>query len=143
MIEVRRPRDEPELAQALELRRTVFVVEQGVSEAEEYDGRDDQAIHLVALEGARVIGTCRLLTDEGPRARLGRVAVSGDRRRRGVASALLTAAESAAAEAGARHIVLHAQTYALGLYETAGYRVRGAPFQEAGVEHVTMERDLA
>jgi predicted GNAT family N-acyltransferase len=37
---------------------------------------------------------------------------------------------------------LHAQTYALPLYERAGYRTRGSVFWEAGIEHVAMEKEL-
>jgi predicted GNAT family N-acyltransferase len=63
-------------------------------------------------------------------------------RRRGIATALLEAAESEATEAGARRMVLHAQTYARDLYEHAGYRARGSLFREAGIEHVAMEKEL-
>jgi predicted GNAT family N-acyltransferase len=38
--------------------------------------------------------------------------------------------------------VLHAQTYALKLYENAGYRPRGRVFVEAGIEHVAMEKTV-
>ena len=43
---------------------------------------------------------------------------------------------------GGRRLVLHAQTYALKLYETAGYRARGRVFVEAGIEHVAMEKTV-
>ena len=65
-----------------------------------------------------------------------------DARRRGIASKLLDRAEAEARAAGARRLVLHAQTYARALYETAGYRARGKLFIEAGIEHVAMERVL-
>jgi len=39
-------------------------------------------------------------------------------------------------------LVLHAQTYAQGLYEGVGYRPRGKVFVEAGIEHVAMEKVL-
>ncbi len=53
---------------------------------DELDGRDAQALHLVALEpdGQRVIGTLRLLVD-ADRAKVGRVAVEREWRRRGIA----------------------------------------------------------
>jgi predicted GNAT family N-acyltransferase len=69
--------------------------------------------------------------------------VAPEQRRRGIASALLAAAADEARAAGAERIVLHAQTYAWRLYAAAGYRRRGRPFQEAGLEHITMERRLA
>ena len=161
MTEVRRAAGDHELEQALELRRVVFVDEQGVSLAAERDGRDADGIHLVALEGGRVVGTCRLVAASGPdrsggdgrgggrsgrgglEFRLGRLAVASEWRRRGIASALLGRAETEARASGAERIVLHAQTYACRLYTEAGYRRRGQPFLEEGMEHITMERPLA
>ncbi len=64
------------------------------------------------------------------------------RRRQGIATALLTLADEEARALGARRLVLHAQTYALQLYENAGYRVRGRVFVEAGIEHVAMEKTV-
>jgi predicted GNAT family N-acyltransferase len=120
----------------------VFVEEQGVPEAEEVDGRDPDAMHLVALTEAGLVGTCRLLTEEDA-VRLGRLAVAPEVRRRGVASAILEAAEDEARRRGARRVVLNAQTQADELYRRHGYVVSGDRFLEAGIEHLPMERDLA
>ncbi len=57
MIEVR---SHERLEQAFAIRRAVFVQEQGVSEAPEIDGRDDEAQHLLALHEAHPGGTLRL-----------------------------------------------------------------------------------
>ena len=70
------------------------------------------------------------------------LAVRAAARRRGIATALLEAAEEESQDAGAGRIVLHAQTYARSLYERVGYRPRGAVFREAGIEHVAMEKEL-
>ena len=47
------------------------------------------------------------------------------------------------AAAAAERISLHAQTYARELYARDGYRESGEPFEEEGIEHVTMEKQLA
>lgn len=120
----------------------VFCEEQGVTLEAEQDGRDHEALHLVVLDSNRVIGTCRLLMD-GRAARLGRMAVAVDRRGTGVGAALLVETDRAAEAAGASLIRLHAQTYARGMYDRAGYEVRGEPFMEEGIEHVTMEKRVA
>ena len=130
-----------EVARALALRRRVFCDEQGVDPAAEQDGRDDDAIHLVAIAGESLVGTCRLLV-EGDSARLGRAAVASERRGRGIGAALLDAADRVSLEAGAQRIRLHAQTAARSLYERSGYAARGEPFLEEGIEHVTMEKRL-
>jgi len=142
-VEVHAAGDEAELRAALALRHAVFVDEQGIDPAEEWDGRDGEATHLVAVDGAgTVVGTCRLLAD-GTVAKLGRLAVAAPARRRGLGTALLGAGEAWAREGGCERIVLHAQTYARALYAAAGYEAVGETFMEAEIEHVRMERDLA
>lgn len=139
--EVRRARDDEELEAALQLRYEVFCVEQGVPRREELDGRDPEGIHLVAVSNGELVGTCRLVMI-GATAQLSRLAVRSSARRRGVATALLDAADVEARAAGGRRIVLHAQTYARELYESSGYRPRGRKFREAGIEHIAMEKHL-
>ncbi len=141
--EVRQARGPDERTTALALRHRVFVEEQGISPAEEHDGLDARAIHLVALSDGRMLGTCRLVQSAPRTLRLGRLAVSRPERHRGIATSLLAHAEELGRERGAARIVLHAQTYACALYAAAGYRSRGEPFMEAGVEHTEMERELA
>jgi predicted GNAT family N-acyltransferase len=120
----------------------VFCEEQGVTPEADRDGRDGEALHLVALDGAVVVGTCRLLID-GELAQLGRMAVEADRRSRGIGSELLDAAERAALRAGARRVTLHAQAAAERLYARGGYEPRGERFLEEGIEHVRMEKCLS
>lgn len=142
MIEVRPASDGREVRAAIGLRHEVFVAEQGVDAADEHDGRDEDATHLVALREGAVVGTCRLLAD-GEVVKLGRLAVAAPHRRRGVAARLLTEGERWAREHGSVRIVLHAQHYARALYAAAGYQAVGDTFMEAGIEHVRMERSLA
>lgn len=142
-VEIRRADGRAEMDALLDLRHRVFCVEQGVPKREELDGRDADAIHLVALDSddGRVLGTCRLLLVDRT-VQLSRLAVEPDARRRGIASALLRAADREAAAARAKRIVLHAQTYARELYAADGYEERGRTFVEAGIEHVAMEKRL-
>ena len=122
--------------------QSAFIDEQGVSEAEDLDGRDGEALHLIAVErGDTVVATCRLLA-AGAKIKLGRVAVLQRARRRGLALELLLAADEHAVGLGGERIVLAAQTYAMGLYEQAGYRVTSDVFLDAGIEHVWMEKRL-
>ena len=142
MIEVRPARDRSEVNAALDLRHEVFCVEQGVSRDDERDGRDADAVHLVAVEDGAVIATCRLLV-EGTTVKLGRMAVARSRRGLGLARALLTEADARARAVAAERIVLAAQLGAQTLYERAGYEPYGDVFLDAGIEHVMMGRALA
>jgi len=141
LFEVRRVRGDEEMELVRSLRYEVFCVEQGVPEHEELDGRDQEALHLVAVADGALLATCRLLM-VGNTAQFSRLAVRASARRRGIASALLAAADDESRAAGARRVVLHAQTYARGLYDNAGYRARGRAFVEAGIEHIAMEKQL-
>lgn len=141
--EVRRARDEEELAAALALREQVFCREQGVPLEADLDGLDDDAVQLVAVDDdGTVLGTCRVLIEPGGSARFGRLCVSAADRGRGVGGALLAQAERESRAGGARRIGMHAQTRALELYRRVGYLPYGDPFDEEGIEHVGMEKRL-
>ena len=76
-------------SELLAVRRTVFVVEQGVPEEEEQDEHDVVAIHFLATDAkGTALGTARLL----PTGRIGRVAVLREWRRHGVGRTLMEAA---------------------------------------------------
>lgn len=69
------------------IRRTVFMVEQGVSEALEADPQNCQHTHALAFDdNGNGIATGRLLAD----GQIGRMAVLAAWRGRGVGSAILT-----------------------------------------------------
>jgi predicted GNAT family N-acyltransferase len=139
--EVRRAAGKKEMSAVLALRHDVFCREQGVPEREEVDGRDRDGIHLVAVSGDQLLATCRLLF-VGPTVQFSRLAVRQNARRHRIATALLKLADAEARAGGARRLVLHAQTYARSLYESAGYEPRGRIFMEAGIEHIAMEKHL-
>ena len=132
-----------DLRGALHVREQVFIREQGVPRADEIDGRDQQAQHIIALEprSERVIGTLRLLVDART-AKVGRVAVERHWRRHGVAGRMLALALAGAHERGCTHVRLAAQTTATSVYRRAGFTVESEPFQEAGIEHVWMGLQL-
>ena len=142
MTEVRVAADPSEVGEALELRRRVFVGQQGVTLEADRDGLDPEATHIVAVEDGRVVGTCRLVFDDDL-ARLGRMAVENDLRGQGIGAALRAVAEEEARSAGAARIRLHAQLAARTLYERGGFEVKGEEFLEEGIPHVTMEKSLA
>jgi ElaA protein len=138
---VRRIRSDEELRAALELREAVFCGEQGVTFDGDRDGRDAEAVQLVAVDGGEVVGTCRVLVEAGD-AKFGRLAVRRELRGRGIGRSLLRLAEREAAGAGARRMGLAAQTSAMGLYEAAGYSAYGPVYEDEGIPHQNMEKTL-
>jgi predicted GNAT family N-acyltransferase len=142
-VTVREARGPAERRAAMALRTVVFCDEQGVSGPDEFDGLDEEAIQVVALDRGRVVATCRLrLLDGGRDCKLERMAVERPLRGAGVGAGLLAGAELIARERGAEHMLLHAQIPARGFYAGSGYDAEGALFLEAGIEHVRMTKPL-
>ena len=130
-------RDASEALRAV--RKTVFVEEQKVPEELEWDGRDEQCVHVLAQTLAgEAIGTGRLLPD----GHIGRMAVLKGWRGRGVGSALLRELICAAREQGHRTIELSAQTHALWFYRRHGFEAHGGEYLDAGIPHRTMRLAL-
>ena len=124
------------------LRRVVFIEEQGVSEADELDGLDEGAIHLLARDGERPVGTARLLV-KGATGKIGRVCVLPEARGTGLGAALIRRAlEELARVPGLTEASLGAQSHATGFYEKLGFAVEGVEFLDAGIPHRHMRRAL-
>ncbi len=124
------------------LRHEVFVVGQGVPVEVEQDELDATAVHGVAYDGEKLVGTGRFVGEPGGPAKVGRMAVDAAARGRGVGAAVLRLLERAAMRRGHPEILLHAQATAIGFYERAGYLPVGDRFLEAGIEHLTMRKPL-
>lgn len=140
MIAVARTDD---LATCLALRRAVFIEEQGVPEAEEVDGRDGGAVHLLATRDGVPVGTARILL-LGDTGKIGRVCVLRPARGTGAGQALVRAAVAhLAALPGVRRAMLGAQIHALSFYERLGFRAVGPVYEDAGIPHRDMVLDLA
>lgn len=122
------------------VRFAVFVDEQHVPEDIEIDERDPVCVHVLAFDDDVPVGTARIDFDDG--GRIGRLAVLAGRRGRGIGAALMACLHGLARERGFVRVWCHAQRRAVPFYRHLGYRVTGAPFVEAGIEHVTMEREL-
>lgn len=122
------------------VRRSVFIDEQGVPEALEWDADDATATHFLALTlDGQPLGCARLL----PGGQLGRMAVLRDWRGRGVGTALLAAALGVARGRGLRTLDLSAQVHAAPFYAQAGFSRVGEVYEEAGIAHVRMRKTLA
>lgn len=127
-----------DIATCRALRRMVFIDEQGVSEADEVDDLDGDALHLLAVVAGQPVGTARLLV-VGDTVKVGRVCVLAEQRGTGFGAALMRAAvEQARALPGISRVKLGAQTQTLGFYERLGFAACGPEFDDAGIPHRLM-----
>ena len=124
------------------IRSTVFIQEQNVPEALEWDGEDPHAHHVLACDAeGKAIGTARLLLHDHL-AHIGRMAVLQPWRKQGVGSALLECVLAEARRHGASAAFLNAQTTAVTFYARAGFTSQGAEFLDAGIPHFRMTREF-
>ena len=124
------------------LRRTVFIEEQNVPEADEVDGRDAGAVHLLATVDGRAVGTARLLVS-GDSGKIGRVCVLAEMRGKGIGALLIEAAvREFAANPAIGKVKLSAQINALPFYVRLGFVAEGDEYLDAGIVHRDMYRML-
>ncbi len=128
------------LYEVLRFRQAIFVVEQCCA-FPDLDGRDQPAHHLLLRVDGGLAGCLRLIPfAEEARVAIGRVAVGEPLRRRGFARLLMM-------EALARcrrdypdcAVTLTGQTYLAPFYESLGFTVTSAPYDDYGLSHVDMK----
>ena len=131
-----------DIAACLSLRRTVFMEEQGLSQADEVDGRDGEALHVIAVSGDHPLGCARILLS-GNVAKIGRVCVVKEARGKGLGAAIMAGClDVARAQPGVTTARLGAQVHALAFYEKLGFVAFGPIYDDAGMPHRDMERAL-
>lgn len=131
-----------DIAACRALRRTVFIEEQGVSEADEVDDLDGQAIHVLATQNGSPVGSARLLVS-GDTGKVGRVCVLKAARGTGLGAALMQEAVAQFRTVpGVERVKLGAQLHALAFYARLGFRPYGDVFMDAGIPHRDMVLDL-
>ena len=133
---------EEEMEGALSVRFRVFVAEQNVPMDEELDEFDSSATHAIVLSQGEVVATGRVVYgNEDSAARIGRMAVDMEWRRKGIGGRLLTFLEEEAATQGVSTYILNAQEYVIDFYASHGYVERGETFLEANIVHILMRKE--
>ena len=125
------------------LRRAVFIEEQRIPEAMEWDAHDAVVLHAVARNRiGQVIATGRLLHAEDGISHIGRMAVHRNLRSGGHGAAVMQVLQEAAKVRGDHVVALNAQRSAERFYARLGYVPHGEGFDEAGIPHIEMRRPL-
>ena len=124
--------------EAFQIRKRVFIEEQGVPEEMELDEFDPISQHALAYVDTLCVGTARLVNINSHQAQIGRMAVLSPYRKQGIGRALLTRFICLAKEAGTQILTLHAQLDAIPFYEKFGFITEGPIYDEAGIPHRNM-----
>ncbi len=124
--------------QIARIRRSVFTEELGIDAALDLDGRDEQAVHVLAKTAQQYVGTGRMLGD----GHIGRVAVLPAWRHKQVGSRMMRALLRYAERKGLEQVFLGAQCSAVDFYHKLGFEVYGEAYVEVGICHRRMRRRL-
>jgi len=130
------------LATMAAIRYAVFVVEQNVDVAIEWDKNETVAEHILLVDEGRPIGTARVRRINDKTLKCERVAVRASARGAGWGKRLMEVCETIAREHGNNECVVHAQRRVADFYRRQGYVVVSEPFDEAGIPHVEMRLQL-
>jgi predicted GNAT family N-acyltransferase len=138
--------DTDRVRRALAIRLRVFVEEQGVPveiEVDAHDRTDPDAVHALAIDSkGRPVGAGRYYVAEPGVAQIGRMAVLGEARGRGVGVAVLKCLVAEARRRGFERVHLHAQVSARDFYVKSGFHDDGEPLWDAGILHQPMSLSL-
>jgi predicted GNAT family N-acyltransferase len=121
------------------IRQTVFQQEQGVDPTIDFDGLDDQSVHILAFWQELPIGTARIryLTEDV--AKIERVAVLSSFRGMRIGKQIMECAIAFLNNKKVSVIKINAQIQAKAFYEKLGFYQQGEEFEEAGIVHVEMK----
>ena len=139
VIAIESPAD---MDRAYAIRRRVFIEEQRVPEEIELDADDAHAFHALALLDGSAIGCGRMVDHGAGEVKIGRMAVLPEYRTGGIGAEILRFLIDRARARGVRKAILHAQLTAEGFYLKQGFVPIGEVFEEAGIAHRLMERNL-
>lgn len=122
-------------AHLIAVREPVFVIEQEVAPAFEWDEIDQEAIHLLAYVDDKAVGCARIIKHQ----KVGRMAVLKAWRGKGIGMALLVEAIAICKAYGSESVFLTAQTHAITFYKQAGFIETSGVYQDANIPHVDMQ----
>ncbi len=134
-------------ARTRELRRAVLRPHLSLDDVLPGDELPD-AVHIAALDGSEVIGTCFIYPEpcpwqsDQPGWRLRQMATAPARQGTGVGSAVLAGVVDYIAERGGGVLWLHAREVAVPFYVRHGLVLHGEPFVENDIPHREMWQHL-
>jgi ElaA protein len=140
--------DELTLTQLYEItisRFKVFIEEQKITCEEELDGIDDKCIHIFLEEDGKILAYSRIVPKgiSYKNVSIGRVLVLKEFRQRGIAKEMLMVAINYIKETiEDNKIVLSSQLYAKNLYTSVGFFTDSEVYEEAGIPHIKMYKNI-
>lgn len=127
---------------SVKLRDKILRKPLGMQFTEEQLMEETEQIHLSAWHKNKLVACLILVPLEERKVKMRQVAVDDSYQRKGVGSALLQYAENYARHSNYKTLFCHARDTAKDFYLKHQYRIEGLRFQEIGIDHYRMVKDL-
>lgn len=141
-MNIKKITSEQDLHTAFEIRKAVFVEEQGCPisvEFDEFDTLHGDCQHILAYHQNVPVGTARVRI-VGHTGKLERICILKPYRKFGLGKVIVDALERIVKEQSISAFKLHGQTQATGFYEKLGYQTASEEFMLDGIPHVLMTK---
>ncbi len=119
---------------AQHIREQVFICEQNIAAADEWDDKDAVSVHFIVYVNAQPVATARLL----PQHSIGRVAVLKEFRGLGLGQQLMFNVMAYAQSQQRPFVKLSSQVHALRFYTALGFKAEGEVYLDCGIPHQDM-----
>jgi len=127
----------------VELRDRILRKPLGLHYTEEYLAEEKNDILIACYERKKIAGCCVLRTFSDEVIQLKQMAVDEKLQGRGIGTKIIAFAEQTAREVGHLRLFMHARKVAVPFYQKCGYQVRGDEFEEVGIPHLMMTKELS
>lgn len=131
--------DYPEFETVKSIRKSVFIIEQGIDEKEEFDrfDNDNKTDYLLLYFDKKPVATARLVYNDN-KFKIGRIAVLKEFRGEHLGDSIVRVIISKAFDRGAEIVYVDAQNYAVPFYQRFGFTVIGDEIIDRGLPHMPM-----
>ncbi len=132
--------NDKEFLHIINIRKTVFIEEQGADKAQEfdcYDRGDGKSLYALLYMDKEPVATARLIADDKG-FKLSRVAILKQYRGKGLGKTIAGTLIKKAFDQGADTVFVDAQKHAVPFYEKMGFVVIGSEITDRGLPHIPM-----
>lgn len=130
------------IEEAHNIRKKVFVEEQGVPLENEIDQYETIATHVIGYDQNAVPFATGRLRPVDNAVKVERVAILASHRNKGYGKLLMGFLEDVAKNKGDKKLILNAQRHAQPFYESLGYEAFGETFMEENIKHIAMSKTI-
>lgn len=135
--------NDPEYTKELMLRWEVLQKPLGLPPGSEIFAQETESLHLLAIEGKKVVGCILFYPETETTGRVSQLAISDEYQGKRFGRQIMNTLETVLFKKGIEEIYLHVLEEAASFYRQLGYEEHGNPYERMGVYHREMKKRLS